>query len=155
MKKILVVYYSLSGITKRLAEDIALLMEADLRELLPEKPYSFNYNTAVKEIREQIDRGFTPKLMEGDEDVEKYDLIFIGSPNWLKTYAPPVQTFLKNVNLKGKTLVPFCTHGGGGLGNIEKNIRMECKESIVKEGLALGASYNLNEVEEWLRDNYG
>ena len=81
----LVVYYSYSGITRRLAEDIALITDGNLRELKPQKPYSFSYNTAVKEAREEIEKGYCPPLLEGAEAIENTDVIFVGSPNWLKT----------------------------------------------------------------------
>ena len=67
--KILVVYYSYSGITKRLAEDIALITNGDLREIKIDKPYSFSYNTAVKEVREQIEKQYCPKIISGLESI--------------------------------------------------------------------------------------
>ena len=114
----LVVYYSYSGITRRLAEDIALITDGELRELKLQKPYSFSYNTAVKEVREEIEKGYCPHLTEGAEAIENAEVIFIGSPNWLKTFAPPVLSFLRTVDLSGKTIIPFCTHGGGGFGRM-------------------------------------
>ena len=116
--KPLIVYYSYSGITKRLAEDIALITDGDLRELKPQKTYSFSYNTAVKEARKEIEKGYCPPLIEGTEPIGNSGVIFIGSPNWLKTFAPPVLSFLRKVDLSGKTIIPFCTHGGGGFGRI-------------------------------------
>ena len=69
----LVVYYSYSGLTRRLAEDIALITDGNLRELKPQKPYSFSYNTAVKEVREEIERGYCPPLIRGaEEDLEEW-----------------------------------------------------------------------------------
>ena len=118
----LVVYYSYSGITRRLAEDIALITDGNLRELKPQKPYSFSYNTAVKEAREEIEKGYCPPLLQGAEAIENTDVIFIGSPNWLKTFAPPVLSFLRAVDLSGKTIIPFCTHGGGGFGRMIEEI---------------------------------
>ena len=92
---LLVVYYSYSGITRRLAEDIALITDGNLRELKSQKPYSFSYNTAVKEAREEIEKGYCPPLLEGAEAIENTDVIFVGSPNWFKTFAPPVLLFLR------------------------------------------------------------
>jgi len=93
--KPVIVFYSYSGITRRLAEDIALIIDGELRELKPEKPYSFSYNTAVKEARAEIEKGYCPPLSQGAESLGEAEVIFIGSPNWLKTFAPP--------------FVPFCT----------------------------------------------
>lgn len=151
--KILVVYYSYSGITRRLAEDIALITGGDLREIKPQKPYSFSYNTAVKEAREEIESGYCPPLIQGTESVEDADIILIGSPNWLKTFAPPVLSFLKAVDLDGKTIIPFCTHGGGGFGRMIEDYKNECKNSIIKEGIALKGDYSFDELQNWLNSN--
>ena len=151
--KILVVYYSYSGITRRLAEDIALITGGGLREIKPQKPYSFSYNTAVKKAREEIERGYYPPLIQGTESVEDADIIFIGSPNWLKTFAPPVLSFLKAVDLDGKTIIPFCTHGGGGFGRMIEDYKNECKNSIIKEGIALKGDYSFDELQNWLNSN--
>ena len=151
--KALVVYYSYSGITRRLAEDIALITDGNLRELKPQKPYSFSYNTAVKEARAEIEKGYCPPLLQGAEPIEDTDVIFVGSPNWLKTFAPPVLSFLRSVDLSGKTIIPFCTHGGGGFGRMIEDYKRECKNSIIKDGIALRGDYNFDELEKWLENN--
>ena len=149
----LIVYYSYSWITRRLAEDIALITDGDLRELKPQKPYSFSYNTAVKEVREEIERGYCPTLIQGAETIENAEVIFIGSPNWLKTFAPPVLSFLRAVDLSKKTIIPFCTHGGGGFGRMIEDYKKECKNSIIKDGIALKGDYNFDELKTWLDNN--
>ena len=149
----LVVYYSYSGITRKLAEDIALITDGDLRELKPQKPYSFSYNTAVKEVREEIERGYCPTLIQGAETIENAEVIFIGSPNWLKTFAPPVLSFLRAVDLSKKTIIPFCTHGGGGFGRMIEDYKKECKNSIIKDGIALKGDYSFDELQTWLKNN--
>lgn len=149
----LVVYYSYSGITRRLAEDIALITDGNLRELKPQKPYSFSYNTAVKEAREEIEKGYCPPLLEGAEAIENTDVIFVGSPNWLKTFAPPVLSFLRAVDLSGKTIIPFCTHGGGGFGRMIEDYKKECKNSIIKDGIALRGDYSFDELRKLLDVN--
>ena len=151
--KPLIVYYSYSGITKRLAEDIALITDGDLRELKPQKPYSFSYNTAVKEARKEIEKGYCPPLIEGTESIDNSGVIFIGSPNWLKTFASPVLSFLRKVDLSGKTIIPFCTHGGGGFGRMIEDYKKECNNSIIKDGLALKGGYSFDELQNWLKRN--
>ena len=151
--KILVVYYSYSGITRRLAEDIALITDGDLLELKPLRSYSFSYNTAVKEARIEIDKGYCPPLTEEIGNLDDVDVVFIGSPNWLKTFAPPVLTFLRSANLDGKIIIPFCTHGGGGFGRMIDDIKKECKNSVVKDGLALSGFYAFDELQKWLENN--
>ena len=151
--KLLIAYYSYSGITKRLAEDIALVTDGELRELKPQKPYSFSHNTAVKEARYEIENKHCPPLIEGAEPVGEAEVIFIGSPNWLKSFAPPVLTFLKTVDLSGKILIPFCTHGGGGFGRMMEDYKNKCNNSIIKEGLALKGDYSFDELQNWLNNN--
>lgn len=145
--KPLIVYYSYSGITKRLAEDIALITDGKLRELKPETPYSFSHNTAIKELRQEIDIGYCPPLIEGAESVDE-KVIFIGSPNWIRTFAPPVLSFLRAVDLRGKTIIPFCTHGGGGFGQMIESYKKECKDAIIKEGIALKGDYSFDELKD-------
>ena len=148
--KSLIVYYSYSGITRRLAEDIALITNGELLELKPQDPYSFSYNTAVKEVRVQIEKGICPVLMPSDVHVGNFDTVFIGSPNWLKTFAPPVLSFLRATDLSGKTIIPFCTHGGGGFGNMIEEYQKECGASRVMPGLAVKGTYTFDEVQKWL-----
>ncbi|WP_101772281.1 flavodoxin [Peptostreptococcus faecalis] len=153
MGKALIVYYSYSGITRGVAESIAILTDGDIFELRPEKPYSLTYNTAVKEARNEIERDFCPKLEEYMESIDKYDTIFVGSPNWLKTFVPPVLTFLREMSFKDKKVIPFCTHGGGGFGNMVERIKDECKEAAVLKGLELLGSYRRRKNRTMVKRN--
>ncbi len=150
MNKTLIVYYSLFQNTKNLALEIAKQTGGTLRELIPEKNYSFDYNTAAKEVRNQISRGFCPKLISGNESIDDYQIIFIGTPNWFKTLAPPVMSFLKQHDFTGKTVIPFCTHGGGGFCEIENDIARECSKSIILPGIAVKGAAASEEVINWL-----
>lgn len=150
MSKALVVYYSYSDTTRSLAEDIALIADADIRELIPEKPYSFTYNGATKEARNEIERGYCPKLLSGSEDITDYEHIFIGTPNWFKSFAPPILTFLRSVDLEGKTVIPFCTHGGGGFGQIEVNISKECPNAKMLSGFSTTSDFDDKQVQAWI-----
>ena len=152
MKKALVVYYSLFQNTMNLAFEIAERIDGDIRELIPENNYSFDYNTAVKEVRNQIERRFCPELISGNESVEDYETIFIGTPNWFKTMAPPVMSFIRQHDLSGKTIIPFCTHGGGGFGQIENDIAGECSGSIIVHGIAVNGIAQPEEVKKWIDD---
>lgn len=151
MKKCLVVYYSFSGVTRKLAEKIGQTVNGNVIELIPEKEYSFNYNIAAKEVRSEIERGYCPKLISGNEDINSYEFVFIGSPNWFKSFAPPIRTFLKNNDFRGKIVIPFCTHGGGGFGRIEENIEKECKGSKLLEGFEC-SSLDEIEIKNWLNE---
>ncbi len=150
MAETLVVYYSYSGLTKSLAEDIAVLTNGDLRALTPIKPYTFTYNGATKEARQEIERGYCSKLLSGCESTAQYERIFIGSPNWFKAFAPPVLSFLRGVPLDGKELIPFCTHGGEGFGEIEINIKKECPKSKILPGFSSPGDHSEQQLQQWL-----
>ena len=165
MNNKLIVFYSLFGNTESLASEIAIQTNGTLRKLVPYKNYSFDYNTAAKEVRNQIFRGFCPELISGNESIEDYQTIFIGSPNWFKTLAPPVLSFLRTHDFTGKTVIPFCTHGGGGfgqietdkvgvslslIGQIETDITRECSKSIILPGNAVSGTVTSEEVTNWL-----
>jgi flavodoxin len=150
MGSTLIVYYSLFQSTKNLALEIARQANGTIRELIPEKNYSFDYNSAAKEVRNQISRGFCPKLILGNESIDDYQIIFIGTPNWFKTIAPPVMSFLKQHDFTGKTVIPFCSHGGGGFGQIENDIAKECSKSKILPGIALNGTAVSEEVTNWL-----
>lgn len=150
MNKVLVVCYSHSETTQSLAEEIALLTDGDLRELIPVFPYAFDYHTAAKQASSEIERGFCPKLSSGLEPADGYTHIFIGSPNWFKSFAPPVLSFLRHVDLAGKTIIPFCTHGGGGFGNMESGIAKECPASKLLPGFAATSGFETQHVIQWL-----
>lgn len=150
MRDTLIVYYSLFENTKNLAFEIAKQTGGTIRELIPDKKYSFNYNTACKEVRSEISRGFCPKLLSGNESIDDYKTIFIGTPNWFKTLAPPVMGFLRQHNFSGKTVIPFCTHGGGGFSQIEDDIAKECSEAVILSGLAVNGIVSPEEVSNWL-----
>ncbi|MBE6067204.1 MAG: flavodoxin [Clostridium lundense] len=150
MNNTLIIFYSLFGNTENLALEIVIQTGGALRELIPDKNYSFDYNTACKEVRNQISRGFCSKLISGNESIEDYQAIFIGSPNWLKTLAPPVLSFLRAHDFTGKTVIPFCTHGGGGFGRIENDIARECPKSNILPGIAVNGTVQSEEVTKWL-----
>lgn len=151
MSKILVVYYSHSGNTRQLANTIAQQLHADCLEIIPQQPYPTSYNAVVKQAKQEIARNFKPALLDINFDLTKYDNIFIGSPNWWSTIAPPVATFIDNTNLANKKIIPFCTHGGGGFGHIPQDIKKLCATSIILDGLAsYGNSANIKDVQKWL-----
>ena len=150
MENTLVAYYSLFNNTKHVALEIAKQTGAALREIIPDKNYSFDYNTAAKEVRNQIARGFCPKLISGNESIDNYQIIFIGTPNWFKTMAPPVISFLQQHDFTGKIVIPFCTHGGGGFGQIENDIAKACPNSKILPGIAVNGMIAPEEITGWL-----
>ena len=151
MSKTCIVYYSHSGNTRQFAQLIAKQIQGDCFEILPEKAYPESYNAVVKQAKKEIRAGFLPALQSTVPDITAYDAVLIGTPNWWSTIAPPIATFLKSNAFTGKKVVPFCTHGGGGFGHIERDIEKYCPSSDVLSGLAVYAgSCKETEIRNWL-----
>ena len=108
--KKLVVYYSYTGNTKMIAEQIQKKLECDILEIKPVVPYSTDYQTVVDEEQNNESAKKTPEIDKIDVDLSKYDEIIIGSPVWWYTIAPVIRTFLKENDLSGKTIKPFATN---------------------------------------------
>lgn len=151
--KPLIVYYSYSGNTKKLAEDISTITKGDLLELIPQKPYSITDKNSMKEIQNEVEEKYCPSLSNDLNEFNMSEIIFIGSPIWIGTFAPPILSFLRQVDLSSKTIIPFCTHGGSGFGNMIKDYNKECKDSIIKEGIALKSGYSFDELKKRLEMN--
>lgn len=113
--KTLVLYYSLTGNTKLVAEEIASQLGADIEEIVCVNPYDTNFQACIQRCLLDREAGTVTEIKPVKADLTKYDIIFIGYPVWFGTYAPPIATFLTNNNLSGKKIVPFCTFGSGGL----------------------------------------
>lgn len=153
-KRILVVYYSHSGNTGKIARLIQEETNGELLEIKPEKPYPIPYDDVVAQAKVEIQKGFKPLVKNGAIDSAAYDVIFVGSPNWWSTIAPPITTFLTENDLSGKTVLPFCTHGGGGGGHVAKDIAALCTHSTVGAALVLyddGGASAKSQVAAWLK----
>lgn len=140
MKKILVACYSQSGNTHKAACEIQKQTGGDFCEIYPWQPYPMEYERLLTQAKKEIRSGFMPHLLPITHDPNDYDIIFAGTPNWCDTIAPPLTAFLRKYKLSGKTLVPFCTHGGGGSGHIFEDIAKICSGCEVKEGIVLSGS---------------
>lgn len=150
--KVLIVYYSWSGNTRRVAETIREVVGGDLVELVPEDAYPKSYKETVEQAKREIKAGFKPPLKTKIERIEDYDLVFVGSPNWWGTIAPPVATFLSQHDFSGKIVVPFCTHGGGGKQRVIETIKNMCPKSKILPELAVsgdGGKDLREKVERW------
>ena len=113
--KMLVLYYSQTSNTQGVAKEIATKLGADLEEIVPVELYDGDFQATIERGKKELDEGAYPEIQPLTSDVAKYDVIFLGYPIWFGTYAPPVVTFLNQVDLSGKKIVPFCTFGSGGL----------------------------------------
>ena len=154
-KKILTAYYSHSGNTGEIASYIQKQTDGALFEIIPAVPYPTGYNDVVRQSKIEIQAGKKPELKTKINNTESYDIIFIGSPNWWGAIAPPVAAFLSEYNFSNKTIVPFCTHGGGGYGSIFKDISLLCPNSNVLNGFDVFDRGNGNFSEKitlWLSE---
>lgn len=152
-KKVLVAYYSHSGNTREMARQIADVSGGELFEIVPVTPYPSDYQTVVDQAKREINAGTRPALKTRVEDMSQYDVVFVGSPCWWATVAPPVATFLTSYDFAGKTVVPFMTHEGSRMGRTEADIRKLCPKSQVPDGLPVrgGAVGSLKEtVRRWV-----
>lgn len=154
-KKILVAYFSWSGNTKAIAEKIHSQVSGDIFRIEPETPYPADYNeTAYGIAKEQKEKNIHPPIK--NIDVSPYDVVFVGTPAWWYTMAPPVMTFLEQNNFEGKTIIPFITHGGGGGYTIDKDMAKLAKGAKVLLPFIVANRGNSNtdtDIAEWL-DNF-
>ena len=111
--KILIAYFSWGGNTEGIAEEIRRQTGADLFEITMVNPYSSDYNTVLDEAQRDQKAQARPELASHVENMEQYDTIMIGYPNWWASIPMPVASFLEEYDFSGKTILPFCSHGGG------------------------------------------
>ncbi len=151
-KKILIAYYSYSGNTKAVAEQIHSLTGGDLFEIETYNEYPRNYNDIVKLAKIEKSENATPELVNNG-DITNYDTIYLGTPVWWYTFATPIRTFLKNNDFSNKTIKPFCTHGGGGASSTYSDIQALCPNAVVKEGFtSYENSAKLSDIENWVNN---
>ena len=146
--KVAVVYYSQSkvGNTATVAKWIAKYTGGELVPIEAVEAYPDAYGETLKAAKKDMENGGT-RAIKAVPSLDGYDVVFIGSPIWYGTYAPPVAEFFKTHSFAGKTVVPFCTHGGGGAGRYFVDVRKACPAATVKEGLTIRGS---NQVERRL-----
>ena len=124
--KMLIVYYSVSnGNTKRIAKQLQTATGAEIAQIETVKPYGGSYDEIVNQGQQEVNRGYQPEIKLLTVNPEDYDVIAIGTPTWWYTMAPAVLTFLNQFDWKGKTVIPFQTHGGWP-GHVMKDIKSAC-----------------------------
>ena len=138
MSKILVAYFSASGVTAQAAKEAAGAIGADLYEIRPETPYTnADLNWMDKKSRstlEMNDPASRPAIAGPAPDLAQYDTILIGFPIWWYVEPRIVDTFLESHDFSGKTLIPFATSGGSGIGKAEKSLQDHCPKAAWKKG---------------------
>ena len=153
-KKMLVLYYSQTMNTKVVAQTIADKLGADIKEITLVNPYDADFNATIERCKKEREQGITPEIKPIKADIKKYDVIFLGYPIWFGTYAPPIATWLDKVDLSGKTIVPFCTFGSGGLESSVKQLAQKQPNAKILDGYGVRAA-RMNampkEVDQFLK----
>lgn len=153
--KILVVYFSQTGHTQAVAEEISRQTGAGLFELKPQQPYTSAYRELTEQAKKEIEQGYRPALSQKPDSIDEYNVIFVGSPCWWGTIASPVATFLTSYDFGGKTVIPFMTHGGSGLGHSVSDIEKLVPAASVTGAKAFwGSSAGMarRDIEQWLEE---
>lgn len=152
MKKILVAYFSASGVTRRVAEKMAQAAGADLFEIAPEQPYTradLNWmNKNSRSTLEMQDRDCRP-AMAAAPDVAGYDVVLVGFPVWWYREPSIIDTFMESADFTGKTVVPFCTSGGSELGDSAQNLQKLAPGARVLDGRRFRSSASPEELKRW------
>ena len=152
--KILVAYFSATGTTKGVAEHIANGLNADIYEIVPEEAYTdadldYNDNNSRTTI-EMNDPDARPAISGSVENMEQYDIIFVGYPIWWGEAPRIVSTFMESYDFSGKTIVPFCTSGGSGIGSSASNLERLTSGATWLDGRRLNGSDSQDTVMEWV-----
>ena len=154
--KVLVLYYSQTGNTKVVAEEIATRLGADIEAIEAMNPYDGDFQATIERCQQEREKGLIPEIKLVKADIAAYDYIFLGYPVWFGTYAPPVAFWLNEVNLKGKKVVPFCTFGSGGLDSSVRDLEAKQPEAVVLPGYGVRAARLAAvpaEVDQFLKEH--
>jgi len=133
-KKTLIVYLSRTNNTKTIAEIIHRNVGGTLVALELEKPYPEDYRATVEQVVRENETGYLPPLKTKIDSIQNYDLAFVGFPTWGMKLPPPMKSFLKQYNLSGKTVVPFNTNDGYGMGSSFDTVKELCPNSKMLDG---------------------
>ncbi|WP_293927446.1 flavodoxin [Sphingobacterium sp. UBA6320] len=133
-EKTLIVYLSRTNNTKAVAEIIQQNVGGNLVALELETPYPEHYQTTVKQVAEENRIGFLPPLKTKIDNIQKYEVVFVGFPTWGMQLPPPVKSFLNQYDLSGKKVIPFNTNAGYGIGSSFQMVKKLCPNSEVSDG---------------------
>jgi len=135
--KILIVYLSRTNNTKAIAQMIHKSVGGTLIALELEKPYPENYEATVQQVAKENESGYLPPLKTKIDSIQNYDVVFVGFPTWGMKLPPPVKTFLQQYDLSGKTVIPFNTNAGYGVGSSFQTVKELCPGSKILEGFEI------------------
>jgi len=152
MKNAMVAYFSASGVTAKVARRLAKAIDADLFEIRPETPYTkADLNWMDKKSRSTLEMNAPScrPAMAQVPDVSAYDVIFVGFPVWWYREPSIIDTFMESTDFTGKTVVPFCTSGGSGIGDSAQNMQALAKGAAVMKGRRFSALVLAGELKKW------
>ena len=155
-QKKLVLYFSESGSTKAVAEELQKQTGADIEAIECVNPYSGNFQETVQRNQREREKGETPALKPLKTKVADYDVIFLGYPIWGGVYASPIASLLKEQDFAGKTIVPFCTFGSGGLNTSTEALKQALPKATIKNGYGVRAARVAaaeKELDRFLKEN--
>jgi len=150
--KILIVYLSRTNNTKAIAEIIQRNVGGTLVALELEKPYPENYQATVHQVVKENETGYLPQLKTKIDSIEKYDVVFVGFPTWDMKMPPPMKSFLHQYNLTGKTVIPFNTNAGYGVGSGFQTVAELCPNSKVLEGFEMTGGIERDGIKLAIKD---
>jgi len=151
--KILIAYFSATNNTEKIANHLNDILTADLYEIVPETPYTsddLNYNTDCRANREQDDATARPAISGSVENMEDYDIIFLGYPIWWGEAPKIMYTFVEAYDLSGKTIVPFCTSGSSGIGSSAENLHSLADDATWLDGSRFDGTASISDVQSWV-----
>lgn len=153
MSKKLVAYFSASGVTAKVAQTLAKTIGADLYEIRPETPYSSaDLDWTNKKSRSSVemnDPASRPAIAGQVSNMEDYDVIFVGFPIWWYVAPTIINTFLESYDLNGKTIIPFATSGGSGMGKTNEKLLPSCQGATLLQGKMLNGRLDAAALKEW------
>ena len=151
--KPLVAYFTLTGNTENAAKIVAEETGADLYKIELVTPYPAEYKEQTELAKKELAEGTLPPIKPWPENIGEYDVVFVGSPVWWGTMSTPVRTFLASGVLKGKKVIPFVTHGGGGADNSFSDTAALCEGcNVVTDGWSGYSSLTFG-LKKWAKDN--
>lgn len=154
MGRILVAYFSASGVTAKVAENIAETIGADIFCVEPEIPYTkSDLDWTNKESRSSIemsDPTSRPSIKEKRDNMDDYDTVFVGFPIWWYVAPTIINTFLESYDFTGKTIIPFATSGGSGMGKTNEKLLPSCPGARLIEGKVLSSKLSKAELSDWI-----
>ena len=155
-QKVLVLYYSETGTTKAVAQEIQKQTGADIEAVEAVEPYSGNFQETIQRGQREMQSGQTPALKPLTKKVSDYDVVFLGYPIWFGTYAMPIATLVKEQDFAGKKVVPFCTFGSGGLNTSSEALSKALPKATIMKGYGVRTARVAaaeKELDRFLKEN--